>query len=111
MLRGICFYFSFLFAEGYECKAMGQARKLLKTVYVPYIFMEWKKMFDLRNAPHSSCPRGEMEKLTHTLVQLGYIPTEVRTGFLMDVTESSSNWYIGDLYWRHNTSKMLQAPY
>ncbi|CAH1793853.1 unnamed protein product [Owenia fusiformis] len=97
--------------EGYECKAMAEAKKFLDKIYVPYIFMEWKQMFTARNEQDSPCPMVAMETLAKYLTSRGYVPHEARTGFLLNPQLASSAWRIGDLYWRHKSASRLQADF
>ena len=101
----------FVVAEGYECRAMAGAHRLLTKVYVPYIFMEWKKMYTALHQPDAPCPVPSVEELTNLLVQKNYIPYEVRTGFQLNPERSTTRWKIGDIYWRHKSAKVLQNPF
>ena len=95
------------FSEGYECKAMKGSRRLLSNTFVPYIFMEWGKMFSGRYRSTSPCSAASMDHLALDLTKRGYIPYEVRTGFQLNPERCSSKWKIGDMYWRHELANPL----
>ncbi|XP_013408419.1 uncharacterized protein LOC106172318 [Lingula anatina] len=96
--------------EGYECKAMGKATTFLDTVYVPYIFMEWKKMFVDQLKPDSPCPTKSLQRLCQLLTSRGYAPYEVRTHIKLNPERSTKIWRVGDIYWRHKSAKVLFPP-
>ena len=98
-------------AEGFECKAIAGAQRFLQRTFVPYIFMEWKRMFISQHHPQTPCSTQAMTQLTQSLTQRGYIPYEVRTGFQLNPIRGTTKWKIGDLYWRHKTAKVLQDPF
>ncbi|KAK2162500.1 hypothetical protein LSH36_97g02027 [Paralvinella palmiformis] len=97
--------------EGFECQAIAGAIKLLHTYYVPYVFMEWGKMFKLRHQVRSACPVTAIKDMTDLFTKLDYVAVEVRTGFVLDSSRSSTKWKIGDVYWRHRTAPEIQRRY
>lgn len=112
-MSNICLFMSFLLflSEGFECKALGGARRFLRQTFVPYIFMEWKRMFVSQNQAKSPCPTWAIQHLTDTLTKLGYTPYEIRTGFQLNPAISAIRWKIGDVYWRHCLAKVLQGSF
>ena len=90
---------------------MKGSRRLLNHTFVPYIFMEWGKMFSGRHRSTSPCPARSMEYLAADLTRRGYIPYEVRTGFQLSPDRCSTKWKIGDMYWRHELADPLQDPF
>jgi hypothetical protein len=68
-------------------------------------------MFKTRHRTSSPCPVWTIRHITDLLTQLGYVAIEVRTGFVLDAERSTTNWKIGDLYWRHFSAPELQNRY
>lgn len=58
-------------AEGHECRAMAGARRFLRRVHVPYVFMEWRQMFISMSKPNTPCPKQALVTLTSQLTSLG----------------------------------------
>ena len=90
---------------------MGRADHFLNTIHVPYIFMEWRKMYLQRHKANSPCPVEKMARLTENLRRRGYLPYETHTGFELNPRRSTTRWKIGDLYWKHKNAKPLQDPF
>ena len=90
---------------------MKGSQKLLNSTFVPYIFMEWGKMFSARYRRTSPCPAAAIDHLAADLTKRGYIPHEVRTGFQLNPERCSTKWKIGDMYWRHEMANPLQDPF
>ena len=100
-----------ILAEGFECQALARSSRFLSTVHVPYIFMEWRKMFDARHHANTPCTAPAMQRLTDMLSDRGYVPLETHTGFQLNPARSTTAWKVGDLYWKHKTAEPLQDPY
>lgn len=84
---------------------------MLNQVEVPYIFMEWNKMFFARHGPLSPCPARAIETMVANLVKRGFTAHEVRTGFELDPDRCVTKWRVGDVYWRQSQARKLQDPF
>ena len=86
--------------EGHEHRALKHSRRLLKEVYVPYIFMEWMK---LRTYHGSEIHQSEDKDLVFWLVEylhdMGYFAYSSVTGDRVN----AKYWYswTDDIVWKH----------
>ncbi|XP_064643054.1 uncharacterized protein LOC135497200 [Lineus longissimus] len=91
--------------EGYECRGMGRAKKFLAKIHVPYVLMEWQKMFSQKYKLYTACTTKAMKELTNFMVDLGYSPYEIRTGYKLLPGGSTFEWRFGDLFWKHSEAE------
>ena len=103
-----CLYIS----EGFECRVFERSERFLELVHVPYIFLEWHKLYVNSGHPSSPCPTQAIHTMTDTLRRLGYAAFELHTGFKLDMShEDGKIWRIDDTYWQHYSAPDLKPPY
>ena len=83
---------------------------MLTKLQVPYILMEWQKMFSQKYKLYTACNVKDMKELTNFLVGMGYKPYEIRTGLELSPGGSTFEWRFGDLYWKHSEAKDIDLP-
>ena len=101
-----------IWREGFECQAISSGRQLLSHFHVPYILMEWGKMFKPRHRISSPCPVGTTRHITDILTRLVrgcWSEDRIRPGSRTqhDQVENWRYWR----YWRHRLAPELQTRY